>query len=72
MKVPTYTIIRKLEYSRVLHKHVGLNKHIGGKIFENQIIVLVGINMLVRFCKWDSPSTSYRNVRCGSTRFTQI
>ena len=34
-------------YSRVLNKHVGLNKSIGRKIMENQIIVLVGINMLV-------------------------
>ena len=39
---------------RVLNKHVGLNKHIGGKIFENQIIVLVGINMLVGFRVLDS------------------
>ena len=34
-------------YSRVLNKHVGLNKSIGRKIMENQMIVLVGINMLV-------------------------
>ena len=36
-----------LVYSRVLNNHVGLNKSIGRKIMENQIIVLVGINMLV-------------------------
>ena len=41
-------------YSRVLNKHVGLNKHIGGKILENQIIVLVRINMLVGFRVLDS------------------
>ena len=39
------------EYSRVLNKHVGLNKSIGRKIMENQIIVLVGINMLVGIMK---------------------
>ena len=38
-------------YSRVLNKHVGLNKSIGRKIMENQIIVLVGINMLVGIIK---------------------
>ena len=38
-------------YSRVLNKHVGLNKSIGRKIMENQIIVLVGINMLVGIMK---------------------
>ena len=46
--------IKKVYYSRVLNKHVGLNKHIGGKIFENQLIVLVGINMLVGFRVLDS------------------
>ena len=38
-------------YSRVLNKHVGLNKSIGKKIMEKQIIVLVGINMLVGIIK---------------------
>ena len=47
--------IKKVYYSRVLNKHVGLNKHIGGKIFENQIIVLLGINTLRRG-KWNSGS----------------
>ena len=41
-----------LYYSRVLNKHVGLNKSIGRKILENQIIVLVGINMLVGIIKY--------------------
>ena len=41
-------------YSRVLNKHVGLNKSIGRKIMEKQIIVLVGINMLVGLCVFDS------------------
>ena len=39
------------KYSRVLNKHVGLNKSIGRKIMEKQIIVLVGINMLVGIIK---------------------
>ena len=43
--------IKKVYYSRVLNKHVGLNKSIGRKIMENQIIVLVGINMLVVIMK---------------------
>ena len=37
-------------YSRVSIKWVGWNKHVGGKFFENQIKVLVGIRMLVG--KW--------------------
>ena len=46
--------IKKVYYSRVLNKHVGLNKSIGRKIMEKQIIVLVGINMLVGLCVFDS------------------
>ena len=47
-----------IKYSRVLNKYVGLNKHIGRKMLENQIIVLVGINMLVR---WSSKSIGWKN-----------
>ena len=34
-------------YSRLLNKRVGWNKHVGGKKLGNTINVVVGINMLV-------------------------
>ena len=56
-----------------MNKHVGLNKSIGRKIMENQIIVLVGINMLVGIMKVLVGKRSwYAKAKALKTNFYQL